>query len=85
MKTLREMEISDELSAEIGRVSIISGLRRVDVVRQALQIGLSQFAAQSNPPPLWLEERILEALAEPAEPVSLAQFKKEMKAIANGR
>jgi hypothetical protein len=36
-------------------------------------------------PSLWLEKRIREALAEPAEAVSVAQFKKNMKAIANDR
>jgi hypothetical protein len=34
---------------------------------------------------LWLEERIREALAERAEPVTPAQFEKNMKAIADGR
>jgi hypothetical protein len=33
----------------------------------------------------WLGGRIREALAEPAEPVTLAQFEKNMKAIAEGR
>jgi uncharacterized protein (DUF433 family) len=38
-----------------------------------------------SPAPLWLEERIREALVERAEPVTVAQFKKNMKAIADGR
>jgi hypothetical protein len=32
-----------------------------------------------------LEERIREALAEPAEPVTPRQFKKNMSAIGDGR
>ena len=60
-------------------------VRKADVVRQALRIGLPQFAARFHPAPLWLEERIREAIVEPAETVTPAQFRKNMKAIADGR
>ena len=79
------MDISDELEAQIAEGMKISELCKADVVRQALRIGLPQLAARFQPPPLWLEERIREALAEPAEPATPAQFKKKMKAIADGR
>jgi hypothetical protein len=85
MKTLPKMEISDELNAQINENIKLTELCKADVVRQALRIGLPQFAARFQPPPLWLEERIREALAEPAEPVTPAQFGKRMKAIADGR
>jgi DNA polymerase III alpha subunit len=85
MKTLPKMEISEDLDSQINDTIKIADLCKADVVRQALRIGLPQFAARFNPPPAWLEERIREALAERAEPVSLAQFKKNMKAIADGR
>jgi hypothetical protein len=85
MKTLPKMEISDELDAHINEGTKLSELCKADVVRQALRIGLPQFAARFQPAPLWLEERIREALAEPAEPVTPAQFKTAMKAIADGR
>lgn len=85
MKTLPKIEISDELNAQIDEGVGISDLRKADVVRQALRIGLPQFAARFHPAPLWLEERIREALAEPAETVTLAQFEHKMKAIADGR
>jgi hypothetical protein len=85
MKTLPKMEISDELDAQISEGIEVSELCKADVIRQALRIGLPQLAARFQPPPLWLEERIREALAEPAEPVTPAEFKKEMKAIADGR
>jgi hypothetical protein len=85
MKTLPKMEISDELDARIKEGVEVSDLCKADVIRQALRIGLPQFAARFQPPPLWLEERIREALAEPWEPVTPAQFKKHMKAIADGR
>lgn len=78
-------DISDDLSAQIEEGVKISDLCKADVVRQALRIGLPQFAARFQPPPLWLEERIREALAEHAEPVTPAQFKKTMRAIADGR
>jgi hypothetical protein len=45
----------------------------------------AQVAARSQPPPLCLEERIREALAGRALPVTAGQFKKTMKAIADGR
>jgi hypothetical protein len=41
--------------------------------------------ARFQPPPLWLEERIREALAERAESIAPAQFEKKMKAISDGR
>jgi hypothetical protein len=63
----------------------LSELCKANVVRQALRIGLPQFAARFQPAPLWLEERIREALAEPAAPETASQFKREMKAIADGR
>ena len=79
------MDISDELNAQINESVKITDLCEADVVRQALRIGLPQFVARFQPPPLWLEERIREALAERAEPVTPAQFEKNMKAIADGR
>jgi hypothetical protein len=85
MKTLPKMEISDELDTVISEGMKISELCKADVVRQALRIGLPQLMARFQPAPLWLEERIREALAEAAEPVTPAQFKNEMKAIADGR
>lgn len=85
MKTLPKMDISDELNSQINDNIEISELCKADVVRQALRIGLPQFAARFQPPPLWLEERVREALAERAEPVAPAQFIKNMKAIADGR
>jgi len=85
MKTLPKMEISDELETGINEGMKVSELCKADVVRQALRIGLPQFAARFQPAPLWLEERIREALAEAAEPVTVAEFKKGMKAIADGR
>jgi hypothetical protein len=85
MKTLPKTEISDELEAQISESIKISDLCKSDVIRQALRIGLPQFAARFQPPPLWLEERIREALAERAEPVTPRQFEKDMKAIADGR
>jgi hypothetical protein len=85
MKTLPKMGISDELDTQISENIKISDLSKADVVRQALRIGLPQFAARFQPPPLWLEERIREALAERAGPVTPAQFRKNMKAIADGR
>jgi hypothetical protein len=85
MKTLPKMEISDDLEQSIAEGMKISDLCKADVIRQALRIGLPQFAARFQPAPLWLEERIREALTEPAEPITIAQFKKTMKAIAHGR
>jgi hypothetical protein len=84
MKMLPKMDISDELNAQINEGIKISDLSKPDVIRQALRIGLPQFAARFQPAPLWLEERIREALAQPAEPVTPAQFKKNMKAIIRG-
>ena len=40
---------------------------------------------RDQPAPLWLEERIREALTEPAELTTREQFKKDMTDIANGR
>jgi hypothetical protein len=85
MKTLPKMDISEDLDAEINEGIKVSDLCKADVVRQALRIGLPQFAARFHPAPLWLEERLREALIEPAETETPAQFKKKMKAIADGR
>jgi len=85
MKTLPKMEIPDELEAGINEGVKVSDLCKADVIRQALKIGLPQFAARFRPAPLWLEERIREALAERAEPVTPAEFKRNMKVIADGR
>jgi hypothetical protein len=85
MKTLPKMEISDDLAAQIKEGVQVSDLCKSDVIRQALRIGLPQFAARFQPPPLWLEERIREALSEPAEATSSRQFDETMAAIANGR
>ncbi|MEW6303423.1 MAG: hypothetical protein AB1705_08135 [Verrucomicrobiota bacterium] len=84
MKTLPKMEISDDLDAQINQGMRVSELCKADVIRQALRIGLPQFAARFQPPPLWLEERIREALAEPAEATSSKQFDENMSAIADG-
>jgi hypothetical protein len=85
MKTLPKMDISDELDARINESIKVSDLCKADVVRQALRIGLPQFAARFQPAPLWLEERIREAVAEPAGPVTAAQFAEKMNALADGR
>jgi len=85
MKTLPKMEISEELDAQIRDGIRISELCKADVIRQALRIGLPQFAARFQPPPLWLEERIREALIEPAKLTSRKQFDETMAAIAHGR
>ena len=85
MKMLPKMDISEELDAQIKEGIKISDLCKADVVRQALRIGLPQFAARFQPAPLWLEERIREALAERGEPATVAQFEEDMKAIADGR
>jgi hypothetical protein len=85
MKTLPKMEISEDIEAQIIQGMEISDLCKSDVIRQALKIGLPQFAARCQPAPLWLEERFREALVEPAAPVPLAQFDRTMKAIAEGR
>jgi hypothetical protein len=79
------MHISDELDAQINEGMEISNLCKADVIRQALHLGLPQFVARFQPSPLWLEERIREALAKRAEPVTRAQFQKNMKGIADGR
>jgi hypothetical protein len=85
MKTLPKMEISDDLEAQIKAGIKVSELCKADVIRQALRIGLPQFASRFQPPPLWLEERIREALTEPAEATSTKRFDETMAAIANGR
>jgi hypothetical protein len=85
MKTLPKMEINEDLEAQIAQGIEVSDLCKADVVRQALKIGLPQFVARFQPAPLWLEERIREALAERAEPVTPTQFDRTMKAIADGR
>ena len=64
------------LKNQIDETIEVSELCKADVVRQALRIGLPQLAARFHPAPLWLEERIREALAEGAEPVTPAQFEK---------
>ena len=84
-KTLPKMEISDDLDAQIDAGMKVSELCKADVVRQALRIGLPQFAARFQPAPLWLEERIREALSEPPEVTTRKQFDKTMAEIANGR
>jgi hypothetical protein len=85
MKTLPKMEISNELDAHINEGMSVSELCKADVIRQALRIGLPQFAARFQPAPLWLEERIREALAEPAEATSIKKFDQTMSAIADER
>ena len=85
MKTLPKMEISDELDAHIAEGVAASELCKADVIRQALRIGLPQFAARFQPAPLWLEERIREALAEPAEETGIKEFGEAMSAIADER
>ena len=79
------MDISDDLDAQIDESIKISELCKADVIRQALRIGVPQFVARFRPPPLWLEERIREDLSESAEPITPAQFQKNMKAVADGR
>lgn len=85
MKILPKMKISDEIDAQINECTKVSGLSKPHVVQQSLRIGLPQFIAKFQPAPLWLEDRVHEALAEPAEPVSAAQFAKKMKAVARRR
>jgi hypothetical protein len=85
MKTLPKMEINEDLDAQISQGMEISDLCKADVIRQALKIGLPQFAARFQPAPLWLEERVREALIEPAEPMTPSQFDRTMKDIADGR
>jgi hypothetical protein len=77
MKTLPKMDISDDLDAQINENIKISDLCKADVVRHALRIGLPQFAARFQPPPLWLEERTREALAERAESVNSCTISKK--------
>ena len=85
MKMLPKMEISEDLENQIVEGMQISELCKADVIRQALRIGLPQLAARFQPAPLWLEERIREALADPAEAITKKQFDKTMADIANGR
>jgi hypothetical protein len=85
MRTMPKMEISDDLDTQISEGMKASDLCKADVIRQALRIGLPQFAARFRPPPLWLEERIREALTEPAEAMSRRQLDETMSAIADGR
>lgn len=85
MKTLPKMEISEDLEMQISEGMKVSELCKADVIRQALRIGLPQFASRFQPAPLWLEERIREALAEPAELTTKKQFDATMSEIANGR
>jgi hypothetical protein len=84
MKTLSKMEISDNLEDQISEGMRISELCKADVIRQALRIGLPQFALRFQPAPLWLEERIVEALSEPAKLTSREQFDEAMISIAHG-
>jgi hypothetical protein len=79
------MEISEDLEKQIAEGMKISELCKADVIRQALRIGLPQFASRFQPAPLWLEERIREALSEPSELTSKKQFDAVMRDIANGR
>lgn len=74
------MEISDALDAQINEGVKGSEPCKADAVWQVLRIGLAQFAARFQPPPLWLEERIRDALAEPAEATSPKQFNEAMGA-----
>lgn len=85
MKTLPKMEITDDLDSQIQEGMQVSELCKADVIRQALRIGLPQLAARFNPPPLWLEERLREALAEPAKPTTKKELRQIMKSIADGR
>ena len=85
MKTLPKMEISDDLATQINDRIKITDLCNADVVRQALRIGRPQFVVRFQPAPLWLEERMREALAERAEAVTPEQFARNMEAIADGR
>jgi hypothetical protein len=78
------MEISEDLERQIAEGMEVSELCKADVIRQALRIGLPQFAARFQPAPLWLEERIREALVDPAELTTKKQFDKAMADIANG-
>ena len=84
MKSLPKVEISEELDAQIDEGVQVSELSKEDVIRQALRIGLPRLAARFQPAPLWLEERIREALAEPAELTTREQFKRDLTDIANG-
>lgn len=85
MKTLPKMDISGDLDQQIAEAMKVSELCKADVIRQALRIGLPQFASRFQPAPLWLEERIREALAEPGEEMTVKQFDKMMSDIADGR
>jgi len=85
MKTLPKMKISDELDEQIKEGMKVSELCKSDVIRQALRIGLPQLAARFQPPPLWMEERIREALFEAAETTNGKQFDATMASIALGR
>lgn len=85
MKTLPQLEISDELDAQLKEGMKASGLCKAELIREALRMGLPHFAARFSPAPLWLEERIREALTEPAEPTSREGFDNAMAAIVAGR
>jgi hypothetical protein len=52
--------------------------------RQYVRRQIKRDAARFQRAPLWLEERIREAVAKLAESVTLAQFGKKMKAILAG-
>ena len=79
------MPISDDLDDQISVGAQLSELTKEDVIRQALRIGLPQFAARFAPAPLWLEDRIREALAEPPEETTIEEISKNIRDIANGR
>ena len=86
MKSLPEIEISEELDARITEGMAISERGQAEVVREALEIGLPQLAARfKTPPPMWLEERIREALSEPGVTMTWEEFEKSMDEIADGR
>ena len=81
MKILPKLEISDELDAQINEAIKVSGLRRADVIREALRLGLPKFPARFQTAPRWLEAPVREALSERAEPITHADFGKRMKVI----
>jgi len=84
MKTLRKIEISEDLDKQINDGMKVSGLPKADVVQEALRISLPQLVARFQSTPRWLEQRIREALTEEPETVSPARFSKNMRAIADG-
>jgi len=81
MKLLPKIKISDDLESQISEIMKISGLRKAEVIREALRTGLPQLAACFQPMPRSLEDRVREALSERPERVSLIRFAKNMKAL----